>query len=278
MTRYIAAYDTESPHCYEAVRKIVAVHREFQMPATFFIVGKWLDERRREYRELLSDELFELASHSWSHGMVKDNPFCGPSLRGEALAREILDSKKIVEDVFQRPCVGFRSPCGFDDGLRAASETLALMRQAGYRYVSTQAWGEGFTLPSPFYQPFTYADDGYPDLWELPCHGWHENVLKGATRLHPPFRVAWPIESPELVPLTALKTPEEEAALYRNFLDAAVGRKLHFVSLVWHPWSLNKFDPEMRMLRATFEYVRKLGLPVDTYEGLYRACAAGEIA
>ena len=36
-TSYIAAYDTESPGCLEACRKIVEVHKRFQMPATFFI-------------------------------------------------------------------------------------------------------------------------------------------------------------------------------------------------------------------------------------------------
>jgi len=41
-TRYIAAYDTESPDCLAACCKVVEVHRRFEMPATFFILGNGL--------------------------------------------------------------------------------------------------------------------------------------------------------------------------------------------------------------------------------------------
>jgi len=44
--------------------------------------------------------------------------------------------------------------------------------------------------------------------------------------------------------------------------------RLTFVSLIWHPWSLDRFDPEMRMLELTFEHARRLGLKPTTYAGL----------
>src|ERR1035437_4478196 len=72
-TLYIAAYDTESVACLEACRKIVEVHKRFQMPATFFIVGKVLDANSSEYRKLLDDPPFEIASHTYSHKMLRDN-------------------------------------------------------------------------------------------------------------------------------------------------------------------------------------------------------------
>lgn len=47
MTRYIAAYDTESPGaCLAACRRIRKGHEAFDFPATFFIVGKLLEARR----------------------------------------------------------------------------------------------------------------------------------------------------------------------------------------------------------------------------------------
>ena len=273
MTRYIAAYDAESTHCYAACRKIVEIHREFDMPATFFIVGKHLAERPDEYRALLDDPLFEIASHTWSHGMLKDNPYCGRALTGDALATEILKGEQLVEEVFGRPCLGLRTPCGFDDALRGAPEPLKMIRQAGYKYVSSLAWGPGFTLPAPLNQPFRYEEDGYPDLWELPCHGWHENVMKYTTRLRQPVRIAWPIEMPQAVPADFLRKPEEEFPIHRVFLDAAAEGKLTFVSLIWHPWSLDKFDPEMRMLRQVFSHVRRSSLEGDTYAGLHKSLA-----
>jgi len=40
MTRYIAAYDTEHiEECLPAVELLVALHRRYEIPATFFICG-----------------------------------------------------------------------------------------------------------------------------------------------------------------------------------------------------------------------------------------------
>ena len=87
--------------------------------------------------------------------------------------------------------------------------SLGQVRQAGYKYVSTLSWGAGFTLPAPLNQPFRYDEDGYPELWELPCHGWHENVVKYNTQLQQPIRIAWPIRMPEAIPPDFLRTPQE---------------------------------------------------------------------
>ncbi len=40
---------------------------------------------------------------------------------------------------------------------------------------------------------------------------------------------------------------------------------LPYVSLIWHPWSLSRFDPDMRMLRLTFAYVLDCGLEPTTF-------------
>jgi len=92
-TRYIAAYDTESPACLAACRKIVEVHKRFEMPATFFILGKVLDANPAEYRKLLDDPLFEIASHTYSHQMLRDNDFCGPAVSIDERRKEIFKGK-----------------------------------------------------------------------------------------------------------------------------------------------------------------------------------------
>src|SRR5512133_1715599 len=107
-TMYIAAYDTESPRCLAAVRKIVEVHKRFKMPATFFITGKTLEANTPEYKSLLDNPLFEVASHTYSHKMLRENPFCGPAVSLEDKRKEIFEGKAVVEKVFGRPCVGLR--------------------------------------------------------------------------------------------------------------------------------------------------------------------------
>jgi len=274
LTRYIAAYDTESPRCLEHCRAIVAMHRRHEMPATFYVTGKTLEGNPKEYRELLDDPLFEIASHTYSHKSLRDHPFCGPAVTLDQIRDEIVRGKEWIERVFERPCLGVRPGCSFEHGLFGAPSVLRIVKDAGLRYVSSMAWGKDYSLPAPLNQPRTYAENGFPELWELPCHGWHENLLKDHNRWGPRRITLWPPEMPEAIPPAFLKTPEEEVAVNRVFLDRAAKDGLTFVSLIWHPWSLGAFDPEMRMLELTFRRVRELGLAATTYAGLLRDVAS----
>lgn len=268
MTRYIAAYDTEQPACLAACRKIVALHRRLEMPATFFVVGRRLEEMPKEWRGLLDNPLFEVASHTYSHKVFRDHPWCGPAVPMAVVQQEVELGKEWVERVFERPCLGLRPGCAFPDGFRAAPELVGLIAGAGFRYVSSAAWGPDYTLPAPLRGPFNYAEEGAPDLWELPCHGWHENLLKDNNRFGPRRLLLWPGTDLEAVPPAFVTTPQEEFAVHRVFLERAAERELPYVSLIWHPWSLDRFDPAMRMLELTFARVRALGLEPCTFADL----------
>ena len=266
---YIPAYDTETPDCLPAVRKIVDVHRRYDMPATFFIVGKTLEADPTEYREMLDDSLFEIASHTYSHKMLRDHPFCGPAAPEEKIREEIFLGKTSVERIFNRPCRGIRPACGFPDGLNGTPDVLHLIREAGFHYVSSMLWGPDFTMPAPLNRPFTYCAEGFPELWELPGHGWQENLLKGSTRLDSRRVLLFPPLMPETVPDAYIKTPEEEHTINNKpFIDKAIADGMPYVSLIWHPWSLNSFDPEMEMLNITFKYVRERCMPTGTFSDL----------
>jgi hypothetical protein len=273
-TRYIAAYDTESPSCLRACEKIVEVHRRMAMPATFFILARTLLAHRQEYRELLDDPLFEIASHTYDHQMLRNHDFCGPAASPEQIRKEVVVSKLVIEEVFQKPCVGLRPGCSFPDGLRGAPEVLALVQEGGYAYVSSLLWGPDYSMPALLNQPFSYSADGFADVWELPGHGWHENLLKDNNQWGPRRLALWPAPMPEAVPGDFVRTPEDEFAVNRVFLDKAEAERLAFVSLIWHPWSLHGFDPEMRMLELTFGHARSKGLQPSTYGELFQALVA----
>jgi hypothetical protein len=109
----------------------------------------------------------------------------------------------------------------------------------------------------------------------MPGHGWHENLLKGHNLTDRPRRIiAWPSPFPAAVPLRPIETPEQEFGVNRLFIDRAVELGMPYVSLIWHPWSLLRFDPEMRMLEQTFSYVRDRGLEPTTYEAEWRRLAS----
>lgn len=276
MTRYIAAYDTEKPQdCLAACRQIRAVHEQFSVPGTFFIVGKRLEEEGADYRAVLGDvPEFEMASHTYSHKMLRDHPFCGPAPEQVTRLQEIREGKAWIEQTFQRACVGLRPGCGFTEGLRGDRWLAAAVADAGFRYVSSVLWGPDYTVPALLEPPYTYAEEGEPELWELPGHGWHENLLKAHNLTVQARRiVAWPSPFPEAVPLRPIKTPEEEFAVNRLFIDRAVELGLPYVSLIWHPWSLARFDPAMTMLKLTFAYVQELGLEATTYAAEWRRIA-----
>ena len=269
MTRFIAAYDTElAGDCLAACGGIRDVHAKFDFPATFFIVGQRLEEEGSEYRSLLGDvPAFEMASHTYSHQMLRDHPFCGPAPSPMERLQELQLGKDWVEQTFSRPCPGLRPGCGFADGLRGDKWLLEAVIDTGFRYVSSILWGPETTLPALLEGPSTYADDGFPALWELPGHGWHENLLKAYNFAERVQRIlAWPLSYPEAIPPRPITTPEEEFAIHRFFVDKAIELDLPYVSLIWHPWSLARFDPEMKMLELLFGYVQDRGLQATTYE------------
>ena len=272
-TRYIAAYDTESAGCLQACRKIIAVHKKLEMPATFFITGTTLQANVKEYRELLSDPLFEVASHTWSHKLLRDNALCGSAVSADEKREEIFKAKALIEDVFERPCLGLRPAVGFDNGFKGARDILALTDEAGVRYVSSLLWGPDCSMPALIEAPFHYGADGFADLWELPGHGFAENLLKNHNRWGSRRLTLWPSPMPEGIPTKFVKTPQEEFEVNRVFLDKAREANKPHISLIWHPWSLYAFDPEMKMLELTFAHARRLGLIPCTYAELYRQMA-----
>jgi peptidoglycan/xylan/chitin deacetylase (PgdA/CDA1 family) len=269
-TRYIAAYDVESPACLAACHKIVEVHKRFEIPATFFILGKTLDANAVEYRKLLDNPLFEIASHTYTHQMLRDNDFCGPAVSMQERQKEIFKGKETVERVFERECIGMRPGCGFVNAFRGEIAVLELIQKAGFKYVSSLLWGPDYSMPALLREPFNYEEEGFPDIWELPGHGWHENLLKNHNRWGPKRLTLWPPPFPEAIPAGFCKTPKDEFKVNKVFLDKALETGKPFVSLIWHPWSLAIFDPDMKMLEMTFTYVRGLGLKPCTYAQLYK--------
>ena len=267
MAHFIAAYDTENEKCLAAVRTIVKRHEAREVPATFFLVAGLLDGQGDEYGAMLKDHpLFEIACHTYSHMPIVDTPRFGQAGPAERFLRELVESKQRIEDFFGCAVAGFRPPVSAPQGLRGARLALDVLASAGYSYVSSVAWGKDFSMPAPLTPPFTYDEEGHPELWEIPPCGWHENLLKGHNMREPMLLCLFPPPIPEAVPDHFVATPEEEFAFNNKvFIDAAMAAQAHLVSLVWHPWSLGRLDPEMRMLELTFDYLKARGLPTATF-------------
>lgn len=268
MTILLLAYDTESDACLESVKKIVKVHEHHECPATFFIVSRLLNEQGSEYKAILKEHpLFEIASHSMTHMLLRQNRWCGEAGPEERFHDEIVGSKKQLEDHFCCRVSGFRSPVGWPEGLRGADNLLSLIREAGYDYTSTASWGEDTTLPAPINDVFTYKDDGYPDILEFPCHGWHENVAKGNTLISLKDLQPEPHPLPELYLQEPLATPDDEIAMNKTLMEIGLRINAPYVTPIWHPWSLNRFDPEMKTVDGVIRTATGLGLSLNNFAG-----------
>ena len=62
-----------------------------------------------------------------------------------------------------------------------------------------------------------------------------------------------------------LESEAEEFAVYRSFIDKAIAEELEYVSLIWHPWSLDRFDPDMAMLKMLIAYSQSKCMPFLRY-------------
>jgi len=259
---YLAGYDVEQPTCVDGVRALVAVHRRLQIPATFFLVGLVLEHNRAELRDLLSDALFEVGSHTYSH--------CHLEQADPATARdELRRTGDLIDDVFGRRPVGLRTPGGTERGYRGDRIRLGLISEAGFEYVSAQGWGPGRTMPAPVTAPYAYADEGFPCLLEIPMHGWHENIL---TRVHP-----WQSPSQPLSP-EAPRTVDEWCAPFATDMLTALESELPYYGPTMHPWSLRRFAPDCRQVEALLRLAREHGFRFARFSEFRDDWLAGRVA
>jgi peptidoglycan-N-acetylglucosamine deacetylase len=95
---------------------IVDYLRKEKVKATFFAGGKWMMTHRERTQQLMSDPLFEMGNHTWTHRNLR-------LLRGSALASEIgstqLAYEQVREELTARQCLGL-------DGRRPADQSAAI--------------------------------------------------------------------------------------------------------------------------------------------------------
>ena len=243
------------------------------MPATFFCVGKVLEKRADELRQILGTcELFDIQSHTYSHQLLRDSKMHGPGVSLEEVRREVALGKKLVEDVFERECIGTRTGCGFFGGLQGERERLAIIVEEGIKYLSSDLRGPADSIPSGLMQAYWYEEDGFPHLLEMPGHGWHDNVLK--MREFYCLLSPWPRYVEWGIPRRPVQNPEEEFEVQKRWIDRAVEYGLDYVSLVYHPHSIYTMSEDCRVIRYLMEYLRDRGIPTTTYTQLYRQYAA----
>ncbi|NUP99910.1 MAG: polysaccharide deacetylase family protein [Armatimonadetes bacterium] len=273
--RYAFHYDLENADlCLKAAPQLARLHRERGVPATFFMLGRVLEQKGTELKAIFGDDpLFDIQSHTYAHQMLRDNKMHGPGVSLDELRREITLGREWVERVFERPCIGIRSGCGFYQGFQGEAERLAIIADCDARYISTDLRGPMDSIPSGLQQAYWYDQEGQPQLLELPGHGWHDNVLKapGAAAW---LALPWPPYVGWGVPRRPPATPEEECAVQTVWIDQARELKLDFLSLVYHPHSIYRMNEDCRTIALLMDALAERDVATTTYTALYREYAA----
>ena len=102
-------------------------------------------------------------------------------------------------------------------------------------------------------QPYWYEALGFPDMLEIPIHGWHDCVIRAEV-------LGW-------------DDLDGYVASVRPYLDRAAAEDTVF-SLCQHDWSSIRADPEMTATERLLRYAQEGGLRCMTYRAYYEACQA----
>ena len=94
--------DTFPKRSAYVTRKILEMLNKYNASATFFVLGKLARTDPALVREI-AEAGCEIASHSMTHKMIT-------GMDREQFRGEILDSKKLLEDIISRQICGFRAP------------------------------------------------------------------------------------------------------------------------------------------------------------------------
>ncbi|MCK4625611.1 MAG: polysaccharide deacetylase family protein, partial [Phycisphaerae bacterium] len=81
--------------CVERILRLLSDHGA---SATFFVLG-WVARHEREVVRIIAKAGHEIASHGMYHGMLGN-------LTPEQFRRELLDSRRLLEDISGNPVVG----------------------------------------------------------------------------------------------------------------------------------------------------------------------------
>ena len=76
------------------------------------------------------------------------------------------------------------------------------------------------------------------------------------------------------IPRAVPRTPEEEFAVQRAWIERALALGLDYFSPVYHPHSVFRTGPECRVVELLMRHVRHKGMATTTYGALYGTYSA----
>ena len=199
---FLIGYDIESQTEEEREKTSVflrltpLIHRELDIPCTFFICGKTLGNHKEEFIELREkfSDLIDFQQHAYSRVLFKEIRYhrTTPLLdaeenevfaKGETIYQageplqieeEIKRANALLKSILGVSCTGLTVPLGAPKGLMDRPDLLYILQKEGIKFIRSwngkeDSWDPVNATPLSI-QPFFYTDSGYPEIMEFPLH------------------------------------------------------------------------------------------------------------
>jgi peptidoglycan/xylan/chitin deacetylase (PgdA/CDA1 family) len=263
MGTMLIGYDVEwlgegdvTPRFLEQARSL---HNQLGVPATLFVVGQTLERWVPQFQSIADDPLFDIQQHTYSHQLLKtvyiEDGQSVRVVRGvsvEETREEVRKTSALLAEHLGWQCTGLTGPWCYYRGLRDRPDILQVLWEEGIRFTRTDGRNEHDWHPvSMDLQPYWYDALGFPDVLEIPIHGWHDCVIRDEV-------LGW-----------------ENVDGYVESVKPYIGRaaaEAKVFSLCQHDWSSIRADPQMRATEALILYAQEQGLRITSYRAYYEAC------
>ncbi|MDB4575601.1 DUF3473 domain-containing protein [bacterium] len=201
--------------------KLLDLFDEYQVKATFFILG-WVAERQRGLVLEIARRGHEVACHGYSHQLVYNQ-------MPEVFQQETVRAKSILEDIIQRPVLGYRA--------------------ASYSITEKSLWAldilaeSGFVYDSSIF-PVRHDRYGMPDT---PEHPYHLKTPAGHSLIE------FPLSTAKILNYRLPVAGGGYFRLYPYWLSKAglkqINRQQKPFIFYLHPWEV---DPEQPRISASW--------------------------
>lgn len=237
------------------------LHNRLNVPTTFFIVGQTLEDNIPYFQALKDDPLIDLQQHTYSHQLLKtiyiDD---GKSIRvnrgaaPEETREEVRKTNQLLKKHLDVECMALTGPWCYYRGLRDRPDLLQILSEEGIRLTRTDGRNEKDWHPVDMdLQPYWYDALGFPDILEVPIHGWHDCVIRQDV-------LGW-------------DNLDGYVDSVKPYIDRAAHEDKVF-SLCQHDWSSTREDPEMTATAAILDYAQSQGVTIMSYRDYYEKCKA----
>ena len=223
-------------------RKVLDILEEFNVKATFFVLG-WVAEKFPGLIKEIHSLGHEIASHGYNHQLIYE--------QGRFLFREdIRKSKKILEEITQSEIIGYRAPsCSITDKSLWALDILA---EEGFKYDSSILPASHFRYGIPQAKRFIHKIDlsGNSSIVEFPLSavrmfGTNFAICGGGyLRLYPLSLVKWGVNR--------------------------LNREGYQAMVYFHPWEIDMEQPRIPLRgKAKFKHYVNLATHADKLKRLF---------